>query len=174
VSEGPKTPPYATPGTPLRDQDLREGRVLTIPGAADVRYQWDTGVAIGRYLAELKNGRLVGRKCARCQRVLVPPRMFCEQCFVPTTEWVELADTGTVQTLAICHIAWDTTRLTRPEIPAVIAIDGASPGYGILHMLGEVEPERARVGQRVRAAWRPAEERTGAITDILYFRPTEE
>jgi len=26
---------------------------------------------------------------------------------------------------------------------------------------------------RVQAVWKPAEERVGAITDILYFRPLE-
>ncbi len=158
-------------GTPLRDRDLREGKALGIHGAANVRYSWDAGVAIGHYLAELKQGRLVGRKCPRCQRVLVPPRAFCEQCFVPTTEWVELPDTGTVQTLAICHIAWDTTPLEKPQMPAVIVIDGASPGMGILHLLGEVDPEQVRVGQRVRAVWKAPDQRTGSITDILYFRP---
>lgn len=158
-------------GTPLRDEDLREGRVVTIPGSADVHYAWDAGVAIGRYLAELKHGRLVGRKCRRCGRVMIPPRMFCEQCFVPTSEWVELSDTGIVQTLAICHIAWDATRIDKPQMPAVIAIDGASPGMGILHLLGEVEPKKTAVGQRVRAVWKPAEERVGSITDIRHFRP---
>lgn len=166
--------PSNVPGHPLRDADVREGRVLTIPDAANVRYAWDAGVAIGRYLGELKRGRLVGRRCRQCERVLIPPRMFCEQCFVPTTEWVELQDSGTVQTLAICHISWDATRIDRPQVPAVIAIDGASPGHGILHLLGEVEPEKVVVGQRVRAVWKPAAERVGSVADIRYFRPFAE
>ncbi len=171
MSNTRNTPPINPAGTPLRDRDLREGTVLSVPDAAGARYLWDAGAAVGHYLAELKNGRLVGRKCPRCQRVLVPPREFCEQCFVPTTEWVELKDTGTVQTFAVCHIAWDASRIDQPQVPAVIAIDGASPGHGILHLLGEVDPDRVRVGQRVRAVWKPAAERTGAITDIRYFRP---
>ncbi len=161
------------PGTPLHDDDIRSGRVLSIPGSAGAEYSWDVGIAMERYLAELKNGRLVGLRCHHCGRVLLPPRAFCEQCFQPTSEWVTLSDTGVIQTFAICHIAWDARRIDQPKIPAVIAIDGASRNMGLLHLIGGVAPDRVAVGQRVRAAWRPAAERQGSITDILYFTPME-
>ena len=48
------------PGTALRDSDFRERRVLFVEARPRLRYAWDTGVAIGRYLAELREGRLVG------------------------------------------------------------------------------------------------------------------
>lgn len=161
------------PGTSLREADFQAGRVLTVHGAARAEYVWDLGIAMGRYLAELRNGRLVGRKCPRCERILFPPRSFCEQCFAPTSEWVPLGDTGVVQTFAICHIAWDATRIPTPKVPAVIAIDGASDKMGLLHLIGGVDPNQVSVGQRVRAVWRPASERTGSVTDILYFVPVE-
>jgi uncharacterized OB-fold protein len=53
----------------------------------------------------------------------------------------------------------------------VIEIDGASPGMGILHLLDEVDPDDIFIGMKVRAVWRPEEERSGAITDIKYFKP---
>ncbi len=56
----------------------------------------------------------------------------------------------------------------------MIEIDGASPLHGIMHMLGEVDPEEVQIGMRVQAVWKPAEDREGAITDILYFKPLEE
>jgi hypothetical protein len=56
-------------------------------------------------------------------------------------------------------------------MPAVIAIDGASPGMGILHLLGEVAPKAVTIGMRVQAVWKPVAEREGSITDIRYFRP---
>lgn len=162
------------PGTPLREDDLRQGRVLTQAGAAGAAYSWDVGIAIGRYLDELRGGHLVGRGCAHCGRILFPPRMFCEQCFCPTAEWVVLRDTGTIQTFAISHIAWDATRISEPKMPAVIAIDGASRNMGLLHLIGGVKPDNVSIGQRVRAVWKPARERRGAITDIRFFAPMEE
>ena len=62
-------------------------------------------------------------------------------------------------------------RLKEPEIPAVIDIDGASRGMGIMHKLGEVDPKAVKVGMRVRAVWKPATEREGLITDIKYWKP---
>jgi hypothetical protein len=86
--------------------------------------------------------------------------------------WVELSDTGTVNTFSLCYVTWDVQRLEFPQVPAVIDIDGASPGHGILHVLGEIEqPQSVRVGMRVQAVWQRAEERSGSITDIMYWRP---
>jgi len=53
----------------------------------------------------------------------------------------------------------------------VIEIDGASKGMGIMHMLSEVDPGDIEIGMKVKAVWKRPEEREGAITDILYFKP---
>jgi uncharacterized OB-fold protein len=87
-------------------------------------------------------------------------------------EWIPLMDTGSVNTFSLCYVTWDMRRLERPEISAVVDIDGTSPRAGILHLLGEVEPEDVRIGMRVRAVWKDPGEREGAITDLKYFRPT--
>ena len=61
----------------------------------------------------------------------------------------------------------------------MIEIAGASPGMGIMHLLGEVGDDintilgRVKIGMNVEAVWKPASEREGSITDIRYFRPTE-
>ncbi len=163
---------FVYPTVYLKRQDFE--RVLTQEWDPNAWYAWDTGVAIGRYLEELRAGRLIGRRCDGCGRVMIPPRMFCEICFRPTDDWVPLQNTGTVITYSLCYVTWDMKRLQEPEIPAVIEIDGASRGMGIMHMLGEVDPEEVKIGMRVQAVWKPAEERTGDITDIRYFKPLKE
>ncbi len=162
------------PGTPLKEEDFESGRVLFVHDRMQGDFAWDTGIAIGRYLAALKEGVLLGARCRHCRRTVVPPRVFCEWCFRPMDEYVPLQDTGTVNTFSLCYVTWDVRRVKEPEIPAVIEIDGASPLHGILHKLGEVEPEKVHVGMRVQAVWKPPEERQGAITDIRYFKPIEE
>lgn len=158
-------------GTALKDEDLTQRNVSVVSWKPKAEYQWDTGIAIGRYLTGLKEGVIMGRRCRACGLVLVPPRMFCEWCFKPTSDWVPLGDTGAVNTFSLCYVTWDMKRSKEPQIPAVIEIDGASKGIGILHLLGEVEPRKTRIGMRVRAVWKPQEERQGAITDIKYFKP---
>jgi uncharacterized protein len=162
------------PGKSLSEKDFSEGNVLFVHDKLDGRYAWDTGVAIGSYLASFREGVILGSRCTQCEKIVVPPRVVCEWCFRPMEEYVPLQDTGTVNTFSLCYVTWDVQRITEPEIPAVIEIDGASPLHGILHKLGEVDPQKVRVGMRVKAVWLPPEERQGAVTDIAYFKPIEE
>ena len=159
-------------GTGLSSKDFFESDdVFTVEYAVKAEYAWDTGPAIGRYLEELKAGRLMGRSCRKCNRVFIPPREFCELCFRPADDWVQLKDTGTINTFSLCYITWNMKKLTSPEIPAVIEIDGATPGHGIMHMIGGVDPAEVKVGMKVKAVWKPENEREGAITDIKYWKP---
>ncbi|MEK7288053.1 MAG: Zn-ribbon domain-containing OB-fold protein [Elusimicrobiota bacterium] len=156
-------------GTDLRTRDFKTGAVFFEPYKPKLEYAWDTGKAIGRFLAEIKKGRLAGTHCSKCQRTLIPPRIFCEKCFRDIDKWVTLKDTGIIQTFSVSYVTWDVKRLEKPQIPAVIAIDGATPGYGILHLIKTKDPKTLRIGQRVKAVWKPARQRKGAITDIRYF-----
>ena len=161
------------PGTGLSGADFKEGKVLFTRGSPRAKYAWDVGVGIGHYLDGLRAGEIRGSFCPKCDRTVVPPRAFCELCFSPRVEWRRLENTGKVNTFSICYVTWDMKRVEKPFVPAVVEIDGASPGMGILHRLGEVDPETVEIGMPVRAVWKPEEEREGAITDITHFRPAE-
>jgi hypothetical protein len=161
------------PGTALSEEDFAQGKVLFNYDELKADFAWDTGTGIGAYLAGLKEGILLGSYCATCRKTVIPPRTVCEMCFRPMQDYVQLKNTGTVNTFSLCYVTWDVQRISEPEIPAVIEIDGASPLCGILHKLGEVDPQKVHVGMRVQAVWKPAADRQGAITDILYFKPVE-
>jgi len=162
------------PGTPLSEKDFQDGNILHNFDELRGDFAWDTGVAIGQYLAAFKEGVILGSRCNTCRKVVVPPRTVCEWCFHPMDAFVPLQDTGTVNTFSLCYVTWDVKRIKKPELPAVIEIDGASPLHGIMHMLGEVKPDDIHIGMRVKAVWKPSEEREGSVTDILYFKPLEE
>ncbi len=164
-------------GTGLREDDIRSGRILTTEWHGKTEFAWDAGAAIGQFLEGLKAGKLLGRKCNQCQRIVIPPRMFCEKCFRRNDEWVELKDTGRVNTFSVSYVNWDASRRTTPQVPVVVDIDGTNPPMGIMHLLTDVGDSveavlaRVKVGLPVQAVWKPAEQRTGAITDIVSFRP---
>ncbi|MBK5106953.1 MAG: Zn-ribbon domain-containing OB-fold protein [Anaerolineales bacterium] len=162
------------PGTSLSEEDIRQGKVLSVHDEMQAEYAWDTGQAISRYLAGLKDGIILGSYCSSCRRTVVPPRTVCEWCFHPMDHYLPLSDTGTVNTFSLCYVTWDVQRIKEPEIPAVIEIDGASPLHGIMHKLGDVKPDDVSIGMRVQAVWKPADQREGAVTDILYFKPIKE
>jgi len=160
-------------GERIRTADLRAGKVPVIRWSPKVRYAWSAGVAMSRFLKELKNGKIIARKCHKCGRIVVPPRMFCEMCFRPTDEWIYVKDSGIINTYSISYLAADASRTKEPTIVAIIEIDGASKGIGILHIIGEAKPKDVTFGMKVKAVWKSPKERTGAITDIKYFKPAE-
>jgi uncharacterized OB-fold protein len=165
------------PGTPLSEMDFKNKSVLFNYDQLNGKFAWDTGIGIGKFLAALKDGTILGSLCAICNKIVVPPRTVCEWCFKPMEEYIPLMDTGTVNTFSLCYVTWDVKRIEEPELPAVIQLDGTSSldsgpiMGGIMHMLGEVDPDEIHIGMRVQAVWKPSHEREGAITDICYFKP---
>ncbi len=45
---------------------------------------------------------------------------------------------------------------------------------GMMHYFGEMTKEEIRIGMRVKAVWKPWEERRGSVLDIKYFAPLPE
>ncbi len=92
------------PGIELRAADLYEGKVTQTRFHPDAKYAWSAGEAMSRFLQELQNGRFIARTCHKCERILFPPRMFCEECFRPTDEWIYIHDTGTIETFSVSYL----------------------------------------------------------------------
>ncbi|UCG37122.1 MAG: Zn-ribbon domain-containing OB-fold protein [Candidatus Bathyarchaeota archaeon] len=163
------------PGEELKSSDIREGKVPSVRHRPRVRYLWAAGVAMSRFLEGLKDGKIIGSHCTKCGRIMVPPRAFCEECFKPVDGYTAVKDTGAINTYSVSYVAGDASRIKEPILVAVIDLDGASKGMGILHLLGEIDDWKTiKFGMRVKAVWKPAEERTGTITDIKYFKPMKE
>ncbi len=163
------------PGEALETKDIKEGKVPTEKFRPKAKFAWSTGVAMSRFLDELKNGKIIATTCNKCRRIMVPPRIYCEKCYKPTDGWTYIKDTGVINTFSVSFLAADATRLKEPIIVAIVNLDGASEGMGIIHRIEEVlDWKKVKIGMKVKAIWKPPKERTGAITDIKYFKPLEE
>src|SRR6266480_4385768 len=162
------------PGVELSAADLSEGKVTQTRFRPNAKYAWSAGEAMSRFLAELQDGRLIARTCRSCKRILFPPRMFCEECFLPTDRWTYIQDTGTIETFSVSYLDTDAKRIPDPILVGVISLDGASPKMGMMHYFGEMTKDEIRIGMRVKAVWKPWEERRGSVLDIKYFAPLRE
>jgi hypothetical protein len=139
---------------------------VTIEGRIDVAYRWSAGIAGSRFFEELRdNSRIMGAKCPQCQRVLVPPRIFCEECFVDTEEWVEVSNRGVILTFAESYFGLQGQRLDEPWYVGVIRLDGSDGG--LFHRLVADETP-IEIGGAVEAVF--ADKRNGHILDIEHFR----
>jgi len=128
---------------------------------------YSAGAVGSRFLIELRdNKRIMGIRCPTCNRVYVPARSVCKDCFAQLNEWVEVSDKGTLLTYTVCHQPNRVQPMEPPLIYGIIQLDGADNGF--VHMLGGVDPEQLRIGMRVQAVFK--EKREASILDIKYFK----
>lgn len=137
-----------------------------------------------RFDAGMKAGRITGHKCPSCDRVFVPPKGYCPMCTVATTDEheVEVSDVGTVTSFTILTpIQYRGQKERQPYALATLLVDGASSTVGQQRIAGSIDDVRA--GMRVRAVWKPEEERTGEVSAmaqwgigkaIQHWEPTDE
>jgi uncharacterized protein len=118
------------------------------------------------------NRRIQGSRCPRCECVLVPPREYCDVCFVRTGEWVDVANTGVIKAMSIIHLEFVGQVREPPYVYAEIVLDGAATR--LIHTVGGIDVDEAiekiRPGTAVRAVWKDGEPK-GTLEDILYFEP---
>ncbi len=133
-----------------------------------VPYSWQAGETASYFLTQLRDkGIIYGKRCPKCEKVLVPPRKSCPFCFVDTDKWIELSDEGEVETFTIIKRDTGIQPMKAPFAYAVIRLDGADTGF--VHMLCDVKPDKIEEGMRVKAVF--AETRNASLLDIAYFRP---
>lgn len=144
---------------------------MVVAGQIQIDYTWAVGKAGERFFTELKNNKkIMGTRCRACKRVLVPPRIFCEDCFTDDVEWVEVAPTGTLVTFGDCYFSTEGKRLEEPWILGIVRLDGSDGG--LVHFIEEARAEDLKIGMPMEIVFR--DEREGNILDILYFRPVKE
>jgi len=124
------------------------------------------------YLRAIAEGKLLGAKTGEKGKVYFPPHGADPATGLPTTDFVELPDKGTVTTFAIINIPFQGQRIKPPYVAAYVLLDGADIPF--LHLVADVDPHDVRMGMRVEAVWKPRDEWGFGIDNIEYFRPTGE
>ncbi|MBA7665273.1 hypothetical protein ES703_73343 [subsurface metagenome] len=149
---------------------LEESESLVFPGKIDIPNTYYAGMVGSRFLIELRdNKKILGIKCPTCNRVYVPPRSTCKDCFGKLSELVEVSNKGTLLTYAVAYQPQPVQPVEVPIAYGIVQLDGADTG--LAHMLGEVDPEQLKVGMKVKAVFKVKKERVASILDIKYFKP---
>jgi len=153
---------------------MAEEKPKVLEGEIYLPYRWALGPVFTKFFEEFKNKKIMGTRCPKCNRVLVPARGFCPRCFEELTEWVQVSDKGTIKTWSLITYKYSGQAKEPPYILGLIDLDGADTA--ISHFIGGVDlsdfekvKDKVKIGMRVEAKWR--DERQGNIHDIEYFKP---
>lgn len=149
-----------------------EPEVTGIISPVNLEYVYAASPQESKFFRGLAEGRLLGQRCPKCQKVYVPPRGACPVDGVPTEEEIELPDRGTVTTFCIVNVPFPGQKIEPPYVSAYVLLDGADIAF--LHLILECDAADVRMGMRVEAVWKPREEWTTDLNNIKYFRPTGE
>jgi uncharacterized OB-fold protein len=152
--------------------DGEPGPVTALATPIRLEYHLTAGTAQSKTLHAYAEGRFIGQRCPVCGKVYVPSRGSCPTDGVPTTEVVELPDTGTVTTYCVVNVPFAGQAIEIPYICAQVLLDGANISF--MGLIQEIPTEQVRMGLRVAAVWVPADERRPSLASVRYFRPTGE
>jgi len=147
------------------------GTARTLEQRWNLTYRHAMGETVGHFFDVLKeSGELHGRRCPSCQRVLLPPRSFCDRCFVSTTDWVSCGTTGTLQAFTIVNENFAGSP-KGPYCIGYVLLEGASTA--ILNFVDGVNlddvdsaAKSLHIGMPVRLLVSP--ERTGSMHDFRF------
>jgi uncharacterized OB-fold protein len=150
----------------VSDAPAAADAALSAPHVLEYAYTRSVGPIVGRFLAGLRDGKLLGIR-TKAGRVIVPPLEYDPETGESLDELVEVGQAGVVTTWAWVSSPRPRHPLDRPFAWALIRLDGA--GTAMLHVIDAGDESRMATGMRVRVRWRA--ERTGELRDIECFEP---
>ncbi len=125
------------------DKVGKETELLTWKDVMEVSsYVYTVGVDGENFVKGLKQGKVLGRKCPKCGRVYVPPRKYCEKCFVENGDYVEVANPY-LDSFTVVYYDSEGRKLDKPVTLGLVRFEGTVGG-----LLAYVEGE-PRLGGRV-------------------------
>lgn len=147
--------------------------VHAFPDQLDLPYEWNYTRELRGFFEGLRDeGTIYGSRCPECEHVMVVPEIMCSLCYTEVEpDLVEVSDEGELNAWTEVQIPFPQQPREPPYIWAFVDLDGADTS--LIHVLGNAEAEDVAIGDRVRAVWRPEEERDGTLDDIRFFEPVD-
>ena len=141
-----------------------------ITDVVTLRYDYSLGEVAGRFMAGLKEGKILATRCAESGLSYLPPRAYCERSFEKCDTWVEAGLEGVIETSTNVVRGFEGKRKPPVAIAFVRldAIDSAIGNYvdGLDLSNDEAAMKKLAPGKRVRVEF--AEKREGRITDFSF------
>ena len=156
----------------LREEEImkRDREIVNTIVPLTFMYNYRVGKSMDKYLKGLAGGKILGVRCEKCKRVIVPPRTMCGRCNVEMKEWVDVSQEGTLRNFTVGRVKIENgeiAALTEPQIIGMVKLENAD-SLLCAEIKGIPEGD-LKAGIRVKAAWK--EKRDGSVRDLDCFTP---
>lgn len=162
-----------------------QGDLISVPCRLTLTWREPAGLFVNRmFLAMRDKEELWAVKCHSCNRILFPPEIVCGMCKIRIEDkeenWIKLGNEGTlVQFYQVTgsreidpSTGWHPKGQTFNPI-GLIRPDGGNEWTILAHILEETDTAKLYPGIRIKAVWKPREERQGLMSDIRFWRIVE-
>jgi len=160
--------------------------LISVPHRITLTWREPAGRFVNRlFLAMRDREELWAIKCNSCKRILFPPEIICGMCKIKLEDkeenWIKLGNEGTLINFYKVtgsrevdpSTGWHPKGQTFNPI-GFIRPDGGNEWTILAHILEEEDTSKLDAGMRVRAVWKPREERRGLMSDIKFWRIVED
>ena len=107
-------------------------------------------LTIQSYLNGLKDGKILGSKCKKCSKLMIPLKPVCSKCGSFDVEEFEITGKGVIKSFTVIYVA---SEKFKDEVPYVVALINLNEGGAIMGRLIGVDPnipEDIKIGTKVR------------------------
>src|SRR5450432_194325 len=149
-------------------ESTASGKDGVITDVVTLRYDYSLGEVAGRFMAGLKEGKILATHCSKSGLTYLPPRAYCERSFEKCDAWVEAGLEGVIESSTLVVRGFEGKRKP-PVAIAFVRLDGTDSAIGN-YVDGldlsdyDAAMQKLAPGKRVRAEFIATRE--GRITDL--------
>lgn len=139
-------------------------------GNMQADYFYPAGIAGDKFFQHLKQmDTFLATKCHKCSKVLFPPRLYCEDCYIEISDdnWIEVPASGTIRLFTVAKLNAHGIKMKEPRIMALIDVDKTDGS--MLGVIKTQDLDSDLQGAKVKAVLKPKDKREGTMKDILHF-----
>ena len=128
---------------------------------------------IEQFYRFMNEGKLMGAKCIKCGKIMLPPRPICIQCYSENLEWIKLENKGKLLTYTIIHVAPPQFQHLVPYAVGIIELE---KGLKLPGMIKGIDFDKIKIGMELKIEVEPvtreeAEGQEWPAWPKYYFKP---
>ena len=101
------------------------------------------------FVDHLEQGHLMANRCTGCQKLLFPPKAYCNICGSEKMDWVEITDTGRLMTFTTIYYG---PAGFESEVPYTLGVASFPNGINVFGKVDKAIPlEKIKIGMALKA-----------------------